>query len=181
MANEGCAQLKVSVQKYVVSAIENAGLAWPQNKILFWVIISWAWETVASFHREFSYCSCPGFSWDTVDFLPSSWCDPVLWLYKKGSVHKQWCCSCCWAVLYRAKDVSASHITLPSRMLGKAQVAERGQNQDNWPKLARGTFHTMWHHAELLNWRRLAGVLLQLWNWQGVSQHMVSNCVSLVL
>ena len=28
-----------------------------------------------------------------------------------------------------------------------------GYSQDSWPKLARGIFHTVWHHAQYMNWR----------------------------
>lgn len=165
MANEGCAQLKVLIQKYIICFYDRkCWLAWLQNKILFWVIISWAWETVTSFQREFSYCSCPGSSWDGVFFFIVAGVT-LCYGFRRTVLIKHWCCSCCWAVLYRAKDVSASCTALPSRMLRKAQVAGRGQNQDNWPKLTKGTFHTIWHPAELLKWRRLAGVLLLFWNW----------------
>jgi len=85
--------------------IENAGLTCPQNKILFWVIASWAWETIASFHREFSYCSCPGFSWDRGDFFIVSGM-MVCFGYRRKTMLTNQCP--CWAALYRAKDVSIS-------------------------------------------------------------------------
>lgn len=31
---------------------------------------------------------------------------------------------------------------------GSAQEARRGHNQDSWPRLDKGIFHTIWCHAE---------------------------------
>lgn len=51
--------------------------------------------------------------------------------------------SCCWAVLRRAKDVSACP-ALPVKGL-RAPGAGRGWNQDSCPKLATEIFCTTWH------------------------------------
>lgn len=47
--------------------------------------------------------------------------------------------SCCWAVLHRAKGVSALHTALPERNCG-AQGAGKGQSQSNLSKLSNGIF-----------------------------------------
>lgn len=63
---------------------------------------------------------------------------------RKTLLITQLCFSCCWAMLLRAKNISASHPALPARGWG-AHGAGRGQNQGRWPKLSKGTFPTIWH------------------------------------
>ena len=43
---------------------------------------------------------------------------------------------------------SVSCTVLPVRAAAGAQGAGWGQNQDSWATLARGIFHTIWHHAK---------------------------------
>ena len=58
--------------------------------------------------------------------------------YELNKLHRQWSFS-----------FSASHTVLPARGTGggRKQGVGKGQNQDNWPKLAKGIFHTIWQHA----------------------------------
>ena len=49
--------------------------------------------------------------------------------------------------------------------------AGRGHSQDSWPKLAKGIFHTIWHHAQYINWGELAE------KWLGIGRQVVSNCI----
>ena len=30
---------------------------------------------------------CPGFGWDTVNFLPGSWCSAVVWIWDENNVN----------------------------------------------------------------------------------------------
>lgn len=66
--------------------------------------------------------------------------------------------SCCWEVLYRDKDISASCPALPARSWGVQGGGGGEQNQGNWPKLARGVSHAIQCHVELYNWRSWLGV-----------------------
>ena len=43
----------------------------------------------------------------------------------------------------------------------------RGQNQDCWPKLAKGIFHTIWHHFDLKNWGKVAQGAAIAWRLVG--------------
>ena len=61
------------------------------------------------------------------------------------------CCTCCWAVFTWSQGLSASHTALPARRLAMQKKLGRGHSRDNWPKLAKGIFHTVWHYAEHLN------------------------------
>jgi len=40
---------------------------------------------------------------------------------------------------------------------GDEQEAGRECRQDSWPKLTKGIFHTIWHHAQHINWGELVG------------------------
>jgi len=35
---------------------------------------------------------------------------------------------------------------------GRAQESGREHSQDSWPKLPKGVFHIIWHHAQNINW-----------------------------
>ena len=66
-----------------------------------------------------------------------------------------------------------------SEWTGGAQEAGRGHSQDSWPKLAKGIFHTLWHLAQCINWGQLVRrQQLLLWDWLGLGQQVVSNCIT---
>jgi len=62
------------------------------------------------------------------------------------------CSSCCWVVLYRAKDISASCTALPVREAEGAPGAGRRQNHSSWPTLAKGLGSKVKHssHSALI-------------------------------
>ena len=64
-------------------------------------------------------------------------------------IKHQWF-SYCWEVLYIAKAISVSQLLILPGQQGVrgAQGVGRWQNQDSWHKLAKGTFHTIWHHEK---------------------------------
>ena len=68
-----------------------------------------------------------------------------------------WCFSCCWAVLTLSQGFFSFSYYSASEEAGWTQQARRGHSQDSWPQLAKGIFHTMWHHAQYINWGELAG------------------------
>ena len=39
-----------------------------------------------------------------------------------------------------------------SKKAGGAEEVGRGHRRDSWPKLAKELFHTIWHHAQYINW-----------------------------
>lgn len=81
---------------------------------------------------------------------------------RKPAVITQRCFSCCWAVLRRAKDVSACP-ALPVKGL-RAPGAGRGWNQDSCPKLATEIFCTTWHCMKNCKTeRKLAGRSEDCW------------------
>lgn len=52
-----------------------------------------------------------------------------------------WCLSCCIAVLAQSQGLFCCSCCPASEEAG------RGRNQDRWPRLIKGMFHTMWCHA----------------------------------
>ena len=59
-------------------------------------------------------------------------------------------CFCCW--LFILSQGLFSFLGPASERAGGARETGRGHSQDRWPKLAKGIFHTIWHHAEYINW-----------------------------
>lgn len=51
--------------------------------------------------------SYPGFRWNGVGFLHSSWCNATFWLLEKNDGDNTGYFSCCWDVLHTAKVISA--------------------------------------------------------------------------
>ena len=92
------------------------------------------------------------------------------------------CFSCCWAVFTLNQGLSSSH-ALPAEKVGDAQEAGKGHSQDSWPKLAKGIFHTIWHHAQYINWGELAGGRARCsgTSWASVVGGEQLHCASLVL
>lgn len=83
------------------------------------------------------------------------------------------CFSCCRAVLTLSQWLFSFSHCPASKEAGGAQEDQRGQNQDSWPKLAKGISHTWGHGA--------ACSAIKWWNggWLGslgISQRVVSSC-----
>ena len=73
---------------------------------------------------------------------------------RKTMLIKHQCFRCCWAVLYRAKDISVLQLLILSsqRGAGGTQGTGKIQNQDSWAKLAKGIcipYDIMWKNIEL--------------------------------
>lgn len=89
--------------------------------------------------------------------------------------------SCCWAVLYKAKDILVSQLSIFScQQRGwRGQGSGKGQKLGSCPKLTMGIFHLVWHHARK-TWKTerswLGGQVL-LGNGLGISWWVVSNCL----
>lgn len=90
-----------------------------------------------------------------------------------------WCFSCCWAELQSQGRFSSSYHTIFPVWSQGAQGAARGQGQDSWPKVAKGMFYIVWHHAKkiLKNCGELAEGQPLLRDWLGIHQQVGSNCI----
>lgn len=122
---------------------------------------------------------CPDFSWDRVDFVFAvSGMMLCVGFRRKAILLTRECFSCCWAALSGAKNPSVSQLLALSCQWRELR-GHRGQNQDGWPKLAKGPCYPVWHHAEekndLRNGRELFGLLLRR-ACLGIGQQVVSSC-----
>lgn len=90
------------------------------------------------------------------DFIfPSTMLD---FSFRRKMLMTSWCLSCCWTMLYRAKDITSMRLLKLSCQQGDwvegggwkvAQVLGIGQRQDGWPTLAKGIFHTVQHYEKI--------------------------------
>lgn len=123
---------------------------------------------------------CCDFSWSRADFaFIVSGKMLCVGVRRKAILLTQECFSCCcWAVLYGAKNTSVSQLFALSYQW-KGLNGHRRQNQDSWPKLAKGTCYPVWHHAEEKNylkngridWAAIAWSLAGLWSASGKQLH----------
>ena len=75
-----------------------------------------------------------------------------------------WWFSCGWVMFILSQGLFSG----PAReRAGGAQETGRGHSQDSWPESAKGTFHTIEHHAEYI----------MLGDWLGIGQCMVGSCI----
>lgn len=63
---------------------------------------------------------------------------------RKTTLVTHQCVSCCWAMLYRAKDISVFQVLVLSCQWGGLRECRAGreQNQNSWTKLSKGIFYT---------------------------------------
>lgn len=85
---------------------------------------------------------CTDFDWDS--FLCNSLYGAMIWIVMKPVLTIHQCFSCCWAVLARSPCFPASEEAEGT------QEAERGQNQNSWPKQIKMLFNTIWLPAQQL-------------------------------
>lgn len=90
----------------------------------------------------FLFPQCPGFSWDRINFLHSSWYGVCFGFLIKTLVIMHHSFSCCRAVLPQTQGLSASHAAAPEWRLGMQEIGS-GQSQNIWPKLTRVTRVTL--------------------------------------
>ena len=103
---------------------------------------------------------CPGFSWDVVSCLPSSWYSAMFWVQYVKNVDNPDVFSCC-SVVFRLQS-RIFQLLMPS--------------QGTWPKLANSVFHTMWRPIQFRNWEVGGEGFSPLGDWLGVGRWVVSNC-----
>lgn len=84
---------------------------------------------------ETSLCSCPTYSWDSVDLLHNVWYDAMFFIRRKTRLIAHWCFSGCWVVLHRNKDASVSCTALTVR--GHKELGGDGTRaaKQNWARV----------------------------------------------
>lgn len=121
---------------------------------------------------------CPDFNWTELIVFIVSGMICLFGFRRKAILIARWCFSSCWAVSY-TEPKAFQFLVLSCQWAGLGvQGAGRGQNQGSWPNLAKGIFHSTWHHGGK-NYKTegswLGGVLL-LGNCLGIGQQVVSIC-----
>lgn len=94
---------------------------------------------------------CPGFGWDSVHFLLSSWHSAVFWVRWENSVDNA---LMVWLLL--------SGTSPKSRTLQFSVLCQRGVHQKPWGSTAgtaEGILHSLEHHGQDINW----GELIKAW------------------
>jgi len=146
----------------------SKGMCINQRAVIKWGCLgkcmTWAW------HKQYGvrggyYC---GLSWDEINFLHRGLYDTMFWIFNEkivGNTDIQLLqCSA------YTKPRTFQLLKLPCQWgAGSAQGAGKGQNQDNWPKLAKGIFHTIWQHVRKL---------LKLWGlgwWEVIAWELVGH------
>ena len=82
---------------------------------------------------------CPGFGWDRVNFLHSSWYDAVLWTYDENNGDNTWMISVVAEQgLHRAKAFPAFHAALPVRRPGVDKVLRGDTARTGGPNRPKG-------------------------------------------
>lgn len=117
---------------------------------------------------------CPGFIWDRIDFLCSLWHDAMYWLWEKNNTDNTPMYSCCWTMLYGAKDISLPQLLMLScqweRLQGHKDLRE-DRTRTAHPTRPKGysiPYGIIWKtHKTEGSW---PGGLLLLRNWLGISK-----------
>lgn len=118
---------------------------------------------------------CPGFSWDRVNFLLSSWYSALFCIDYERKVDN----TLKFQLLLSSACPRSRTFQFPVICQGAgAQGAVRAHGQGTWPKLSKGIFHAIEHSAQCMNWGKLAG-RDQLLHGDGmdISQQVMSNWV----
>lgn len=136
----------------------------------------WHWQVVDCQQRITLVNLCPGIHRNRVSFLPGSLYGAVFGLRMRIMLTSVF--SCYKAELTLSKGLFSFSFRPASEEAGGAAGAVRGQNQDSWPKLAKGIFHHM-----VLSWTiKLEGLLLVGWLGTGGEQlRCASRAFSILL
>ena len=103
----------------------------------------------------YKYIASKSFSWDRVNFLLSSWCSAVFWIWCENNVDMaHWCFSCCW-VMFIPKSRTFQFLRPCQRegWRGTGNWEGTQPGQVTWTSQRDIPYH-MTCHAEYINWGR---------------------------